>query len=147
MPWQCWGDGAASTAAPCLWPRYPDKGLDDNYCRNPDGSERPWCYTTDPGREREYCRIRICSKSPPASCTAGPEGPGCHPDPATLPLSLATQAEKRPRVVNVTNGCFRGKGEGYRGHMNVTVSGISCQRWDSQEPHKHHFVPEKYPCK
>ncbi|XP_056357528.1 hepatocyte growth factor-like protein isoform X4 [Oenanthe melanoleuca] len=95
--------------------KYPDKGLDDNYCRNPDSSERPWCYTTDPGREREYCRIRVC--------------------------------KKRPRPVNITNGCFRGKGEGYRGRVNVTVSGIPCQRWDSQVPHKHHFVPEKYPCK
>lgn len=72
---------------------------------------------------------------------------GATPDPATLPLSLATQAEKRPRPVNVTTGCFRGKGEGYRGRINVTVSGIPCQRWDSQVPHKHHFMPEKYPCK
>ncbi|XP_033373404.1 hepatocyte growth factor-like protein isoform X2 [Parus major] len=93
--------------------KYPDKGLDDNYCRNPDSSERPWCYTTDPRREREYCHIRIC--------------------------------KKRPRPVNVTNGCFRGKGEGYRGRVNVTVSGIPCQRWDSQVPHKHHFMPSKYP--
>ncbi|XP_008936753.1 PREDICTED: hepatocyte growth factor-like protein, partial [Merops nubicus] len=93
----------------------PDKGLDDNYCRNPDSSERPWCYTTDPGREREYCRIRLC--------------------------------KKRPRPHNITTGCFRGKGEGYRGRVNVTVSGIPCQRWDAQSPHQHHFVPEKYPCK
>ncbi|KAM8799891.1 hepatocyte growth factor-like protein [Eudromia elegans] len=96
--------------------RYPDKGLDDNYCRNPDGSERPWCYTTDPAREREFCRIRPCT-------------------------------ERRPRPGNVTSGCFRGKGEGYRGRVNVTASGIPCQRWDAQEPHRHHFVPEKYPCK
>lgn len=61
--------------------------------------------------------------------------------------SLATQAEKRPRPLNVTTNCFRGKGEGYRGRVNVTVSGIPCQRWDAQAPHRHHFVPEKYPCK
>uniref|UniRef100_A0A8C6ZK62 Kringle domain-containing protein n=1 Tax=Nothoprocta perdicaria TaxID=30464 RepID=A0A8C6ZK62_NOTPE len=95
--------------------QYPEKGLDDNYCRNPDGSERPWCYTTDPAREREFCRIRV--------------------------------SEKRPRPGNVTSGCFRGKGEGYRGRVNVTASGIPCQRWDAQAPHKHHFVPDKYPCK
>ncbi|NXG37332.1 HGFL protein, partial [Dromaius novaehollandiae] len=94
---------------------YPDEGLDDNFCRNPDSSERPWCYTTDPGREREFCRIRVC--------------------------------KKRPRPGNVTTGCFKGKGEGYRGRVNVTVSGIACQRWDAQTPHKHHFMPEKYPCK
>ncbi|XP_009706844.1 PREDICTED: hepatocyte growth factor-like protein, partial [Cariama cristata] len=96
--------------------KYPDKGLDDNYCRNPDSSERPWCYTTDPGREREYCRIRLCSKS-------------------------------RVRPFNISAACFRGKGEGYRGRVNVTVSGIPCQRWDAQTPHRHHFTPNKYPCK
>ncbi|XP_032050125.1 hepatocyte growth factor-like protein [Aythya fuligula] len=95
--------------------KYPEKGLDDNYCRNPDGSEQPWCYTVDPAREREYCRIRVC--------------------------------KKRPRPLNVTTNCFRGKGEGYRGRVNVTVSGIPCQRWDAQAPHRHHFVPDKYPCK
>lgn len=42
--------------------RYPEKNLDDNYCRNPDGSALPWCYTTDPAIEREYCNIRKCSK-------------------------------------------------------------------------------------
>ncbi|KAM4651367.1 hepatocyte growth factor-like protein isoform 2-T3 [Discoglossus pictus] len=42
--------------------RYPDKSLDDNYCRNPDSSERPWCYTTDPKVEREYCHITKCKK-------------------------------------------------------------------------------------
>ncbi|OXB56190.1 hypothetical protein ASZ78_016969 [Callipepla squamata] len=95
--------------------KYPEKGLDDNYCRNPDGSERPWCYTTDPALEREFCRIRVC--------------------------------KKRPRPINTTTGCYRGKGEGYRGRVNVTMSGIPCQRWDAQTPHRHHFVPSKYPCK
>lgn len=77
---------------------------------------------------------------------AGTRAPGCHPNPALLSLST-TQAEKRPPRHNITTGCFRGKGEGYRGQVNVTMSGIPCQRWDSQSPHQHHFVPEKYPCK
>uniref|UniRef100_A0A8D3CXA6 Macrophage stimulating 1 n=1 Tax=Scophthalmus maximus TaxID=52904 RepID=A0A8D3CXA6_SCOMX len=42
--------------------KYPDKSLDDNYCRNPDASPVPWCYTTDAGVERENCEIRKCSK-------------------------------------------------------------------------------------
>lgn len=40
--------------------RYPGKGLSDNYCRNPDGRQRPWCYTTDPNVPWEYCRIKEC---------------------------------------------------------------------------------------
>ncbi|XP_066452939.1 hepatocyte growth factor-like protein isoform X2 [Eleutherodactylus coqui] len=96
--------------------KYPDKHLDDNYCRNPDSSEKPWCYTTDPSVEKEYCNIVKCKK-------------------------------QRLQGVTVISNCFAGKGEGYRGKAAVTTSGIPCQRWDSQTPHTHRFLPEKYPCK
>lgn len=96
--------------------KYPDKHLDDNYCRNPDSSERPWCYTTDPKKEREYCKITKCKK-------------------------------QRIQNIPIVSQCFMGRGEGYRGKAFTTTSGIPCQRWDSQEPHKHRFNPEKYPCK
>lgn len=45
-----------------FWIRYPEKGLDDNYCRNPDGRHRPWCFTTDPNTPWEYCNIKVCGK-------------------------------------------------------------------------------------
>ncbi|XP_073210852.1 hepatocyte growth factor-like protein [Lepidochelys kempii] len=99
--------------------KYPEKDLDDNYCRNPDSSVGPWCYTTDPAREREYCHLRKCSKC----------------------------SEKRPHLTDTTTSCFKHKGEGYRGKVNVTTSGIPCQRWDAQTPHRHHFQPEAYECK
>lgn len=31
------------------------------------------------------------------------------------------------------------KGKKYFGTINVTKTGIPCQRWDSQTPHKHQF--------
>ncbi|XP_018430561.1 PREDICTED: hepatocyte growth factor-like protein [Nanorana parkeri] len=96
---------------------YPDKHLDDNYCRNPDGSERPWCYTSDPQVERQYCKKTIAVE------------------------------KQRLQNLPIISHCFTGRGEGYRGKASVTTSGIPCQRWDSQTPHKHRFVPEKYPCK
>ncbi|XP_007982447.1 hepatocyte growth factor-like protein isoform X2 [Chlorocebus sabaeus] len=97
--------------------KFLDQGLDDNYCRNPDGSERPWCYTTDPQLEREFCDLPQCG------------------------------SEAQPRHEATTVSCFRGKGEGYRGTANTTTAGVPCQRWDAQIPHQHRFTPEKYACK
>ncbi|XP_023376373.1 hepatocyte growth factor-like protein isoform X4 [Pteropus vampyrus] len=97
--------------------KFLDKHLDDNYCRNPDGSERPWCYTTDPQVEREFCDLPRCG------------------------------SEVQPSREATTLNCFRGKGEGYRGTANTTTAGVPCQRWDAQTPHQHRFAPEKYACK
>lgn len=43
---------------------FPDYSLEDadNFCRNPDNSaEGPWCYTTDPDRQREQCDVPKCN--------------------------------------------------------------------------------------
>ena len=32
----------------------------------------------------------------------------------------------------------------YRGTMNTTKCGYSCQRWDAQSPHRHYFSPNLY---
>ncbi|XP_077953830.1 hepatocyte growth factor-like isoform X2 [Gasterosteus aculeatus] len=96
--------------------RYPDKGLDDNYCRNPNGRHNPWCFTTDPNTPWEYCDIKVCETSP-------------------------------KRNVVETTECYQGRGEGYRGTVDVMPTGLICQRWDSQYPHNHSFTPQAYPCK
>ncbi|XP_064174550.1 hepatocyte growth factor-like isoform X1 [Anguilla rostrata] len=96
--------------------RYPDKGLKDNLCRNPDDRLRPWCFTLDPRTPWEYCDVKACDSDP------------------------ETDAHS-------TTECFLGQGEGYRGTVGVTPSGVTCQRWDSQVPHNHSYSPQNYKCK
>ncbi|XP_066273809.1 uncharacterized protein [Branchiostoma lanceolatum] len=39
---------------------YPSSGLEQNYCRNPDGEAGVWCYTTDPNTRWERCDVPTC---------------------------------------------------------------------------------------
>ncbi|XP_066269404.1 uncharacterized protein [Branchiostoma lanceolatum] len=39
---------------------HPDAGLEENFCRNPDNKERPWCYTTDVVWRWSYCDVMEC---------------------------------------------------------------------------------------
>mmetsp|Transcript_27250 Transcript_27250/g.42811 ORF Transcript_27250/g.42811 Transcript_27250/m.42811 type:complete len:640 (+) Transcript_27250:138-2057(+) len=73
---QSWGSQSphshSRTAA-----NYPDKGLGDhNYCRNPDGEPRAWCYTTDPAKRWEYCDVTYCSTTDPYVANADPQNCG-----------------------------------------------------------------------
>ncbi|KAK9889022.1 hypothetical protein WA026_004308 [Henosepilachna vigintioctopunctata] len=45
----------------------------------------------------------------------------------------------------VTYDCVKGRGRFYQGKVNVTESGILCQRWDSQSPHTHVSPPNVFP--
>lgn len=39
----------------------PTRDLQENYCRNPDGSEAPWCFTARPTVRIAFCfHIRRC---------------------------------------------------------------------------------------
>uniref|UniRef100_A0A663MQJ1 Plasminogen n=1 Tax=Athene cunicularia TaxID=194338 RepID=A0A663MQJ1_ATHCN len=108
---------------------FPEKDLKMNYCRNPDGEPRPWCFTTNPTKRWEYCDIPRCKD---ISFISAPTPVPITDGPATFTLVFFT--------------CLSGKGEDYRGTISVTESGNTCQRWSSQFPHRHARTPENYPC-
>lgn len=41
--------------------------------------------------------------------------------------------------------CRMGNGRYYMGQVNVTKTGIPCQKWDSQKPHTHIQPPKVFP--
>jgi hypothetical protein len=58
------------------------EGLAQNYCRNPDRSAHPWCYTADRNKRWEYCsQIPMCVSPPPFPPPAPPLPPVSPPPP------------------------------------------------------------------
>ncbi|XP_066271558.1 uncharacterized protein [Branchiostoma lanceolatum] len=47
---------------------YPSAGLEQNYCRNPDGKDRPWCYTNNPLIRWMYCEDVFACDAVPTRC-------------------------------------------------------------------------------
>ncbi|XP_019614615.1 PREDICTED: uncharacterized protein LOC109462502 [Branchiostoma belcheri] len=47
---------------------YPSAGLERNYCRNPDGKDRPWCYTNNPTIRWMYCDDVFACGALPTRC-------------------------------------------------------------------------------
>uniref|UniRef100_A0AAQ4P7Y1 Plasminogen n=1 Tax=Gasterosteus aculeatus aculeatus TaxID=481459 RepID=A0AAQ4P7Y1_GASAC len=117
----------------------PEKYLEENYCRNPDGETKPWCFTTSPSKAWDFCSIPRCSNS---SCLIHDL---LHHF-LTSPSHLLCSASEPPTIVPELT-CATGEGGAYRGTIAVTESGKRCQSWSAQTPHKHNRSPDNYPCK
>ena len=111
----------------------PAAGLESNYCRNPNREAAAWCYTTVNSTVWEHCDVPICEVLYfNETATSG------------------DQDEVPPNVVAVENspevcGLAVVRQAEYRGTINVTVSGRTCQRWDSQQPQEHPNTPDAKP--
>ncbi|XP_076102523.1 uncharacterized protein LOC143071810 isoform X1 [Mytilus galloprovincialis] len=120
----------------------------DNYCRNPDGDNRPWCFTTDPDMEFEYCKISYCDE---LACSSNPcEHGGTCTDTENGGFNcqcrsgyIGTKCESR----SADDDCKRSKiGYEYNGKIHETKNKVTCQEWAKDDPHSHRFnnLPENY---
>ncbi|XP_016322104.1 hepatocyte growth factor-like [Sinocyclocheilus anshuiensis] len=125
--------------------RYPDKGLKDNYCRNPDGRQRPWCFTTDPSTPWEYCNIKQCvphrqsyiaknyrCKDLRENYCRNPDGrhlPWCFTTDPNVPVAFCTNIPRCGVTLSDPEECYTGIGDTYNGKRAKTRSGIPCAPW------------------
>ncbi|XP_052706403.1 uncharacterized protein LOC128181882 isoform X2 [Crassostrea angulata] len=83
-------------------------------------------YTALLGDQENYCR----------NPDREPNGPWCY---TTDPAKRWEYCDI-PKCVTPPNKCLTtAGGANYFGHVNTTVSGRTCMRWDSQSPHGHSF--------
>ena len=79
---------------------YPEAGLVNNYCRNPDQSTSgTWCYTVsdDPNVEWEYCRVPTCGVVADAGLVPKTARPSSDPTVAR-PTSQTGSTTARPSL-------------------------------------------------
>eukprot|EP01006_Ploeotia_vitrea_P033245 TRINITY_DN65365_c0_g1_i1.p1 TRINITY_DN65365_c0_g1~~TRINITY_DN65365_c0_g1_i1.p1 ORF type:complete len:434 (+),score=41.73 TRINITY_DN65365_c0_g1_i1:84-1385(+) len=120
-----------------------------NLCRNPDGTDGIWCYTTDENKRWDYC-VPLPCRSLPSKQQSLFDQLQAGKIPRAL-QNVGVVGFRQSTVNYVVPQCYHeekyvGDGEGYTGKQTKTRSGKTCQRWDSQTPHSHSFdsLPENY---
>ena len=64
---------------------------------------------------------------------------------------MGQKSDKKLRRAYLTGqdiGCWDGedraaKGSGYKGALSTSRTGLTCQKWTKQSPHKHGYTPKK----
>ncbi|XP_045177663.2 plasminogen-like [Mercenaria mercenaria] len=142
--------------------KYKEKQFSDcsfcqakNYCRDPGNDGFLWCYTIDPDKRWEGCGIPWCEEPERNNNTFDcyiitAEDRRSGKSDKELCESNVNRFEVNANTTYTISGCkdccCQSRDchpsecpECYSGTWHRAVSGRECQRWDSQEPHKHKF--------
>jgi len=114
--------------------RYPDEDLVESYCRNPDSSERPWCYTSLTAKTFDFCSVASCnssSKAAPDSSTGPPAGTDWACDETVTVLHPALQ--QASGVFRATRQWANGRGVWQR--QQQAPGPAVCLSWHARYRH------------
>lgn len=100
---------------------YPESGLVDNFCRNPDDERLAWCYTTNTSIRWEYCDVPFCEHKDAAGDDHNRTGE----------VETHTATSQCFNCTNLECGSPGIAQTDYRGFINTTGSGRSCLPWDN----------------
>lgn len=101
------------------------RDLQENYCRNPDGSEAPWCFTTRPSVRVAFCfHIRRCDDELgaqgeprcPGRGGAPVRVPACDRALPACPQSATTATARRTAATSARRARASRASAGMRGH-------------------------------
>jgi len=116
---------------------YPDAGLEENYCRNPDNdSNGPWCMGED--TEFYYCDVPMCREAVPTATPTISAKPtvSTKPSVSLSPSANPTSSSSPTQTCQIANkntcGCAVVSQSDYRGTISTTAEDIECHRWDSK---------------
>ncbi|XP_043943956.1 tyrosine-protein kinase transmembrane receptor ROR2 [Protopterus annectens] len=113
----------------------------------PTPRPRELCRDECEALEKDLCKNEyiIARSNPAILLQLGP--PKCE----DLPLPGTPEAANCMRIgvplekLNPNHQCYNDSGTDYRGTVSVTKSGYSCQPWNYQQPHNHHYNSRDYP--
>nr|XP_026696718.1 uncharacterized protein LOC100184305 isoform X2 [Ciona intestinalis] len=119
-------------------PKFAPSPSNHNFCRNLDGDATPWCYTMNAHPTWEYCDVETCQ-------AASIEEFQQHHASTDMQISTTVQSITAPPVIQhkTTSRTFKPSNleSKYTGTCSRTATGITCQRWDVNQPHSTSFTP------
>ena len=104
-----------------------------NYCRNPDGQEKPWCFSRDTELGWEQCNIPQCVPSEDVERDLIDHHGLTYKGEALTGLSGKPCLHSVKKNFTLVN-CLESYGTNYAGTISTTKSGRRCKNWSLGDP-------------